>query len=144
MIEIARHITRIQPDQVHVLLPDRPPCEAWVQPSDKKGLQRAEKILGEVAPVIVPLFTPVELVTVNPGREDLKTNLLGIITRHPMQEEDLCQAEKGWSPDEVHQALQELQATQKAQVVVRYGKSFWSAAEAFYSKHAPGLENQGR
>ena len=39
--EIATILKSIQPDEVHILQPDRPPVETWVQPPDEEGLLRA-------------------------------------------------------------------------------------------------------
>jgi hypothetical protein len=66
--------------------------------------------------------------------DDLEPAILGIIARHPMQEEELCDALGRWSPDEVHRTLVILQDVQKAQVIERYGKRFWSAAGARFSQ----------
>jgi len=39
--DLAAVLREIGPDEVHVLLPDRPPAETWVQPTDEEGLLRA-------------------------------------------------------------------------------------------------------
>ena len=44
-------LEHIQPDEVHLSLPVRPPCEPWVEPSDEDGLRRAISVLGDVARV---------------------------------------------------------------------------------------------
>ena len=36
--ELAAAFDKIRPDQVHLLLPVRPPAESWVQPSDASGV----------------------------------------------------------------------------------------------------------
>ena len=36
--EIAATLQRIQPDEVHIIQPTRPPVETWVEPPDEEGL----------------------------------------------------------------------------------------------------------
>lgn len=127
--EIALAITEICPDQVHLLLPVRPPAEGWVQPADETGLQRAQTILGKVAPVLRPAVG--QAVTHN--TDDLESAILGIITRHPTREEELCAALGRWSLGEIQQALEKLQSVQKAKRVIWHNKRFWNAAGAYYA-----------
>ncbi len=127
--EIATALQDIHPDQVHLLLPVRPPAESWVQPADRTGLQRAKAILGEVALVVEPKIQQTDA----NNTDSLESAILGIITRHPMQEEELCPILGRWSQEEVQQALDRLQSTQKAKRVIRHGTQFWSAASAYYA-----------
>jgi wyosine [tRNA(Phe)-imidazoG37] synthetase (radical SAM superfamily) len=53
--DLAAAIEQIGPDEVHLVLPTRPPVEPWVKPSDEGGITRAQNILGRVAPVLHPL-----------------------------------------------------------------------------------------
>ena len=127
--EIAAVLSKINPDQVHLLLPVRPPAESWVQPADETGLQRAQAILGKVAHVLQPMIGQVA----TQSTDDLKSAILGIITRHPMQEEELCAALGRWAPGEVRHALKTLHTDEEAQMVIRHGKQFWSASGAKYA-----------
>lgn len=129
LLEISAALQRIRPDQVHLLLPLRPPAESWVQPADETGLQRAQLILGKVAHVLKPSVE--QAGTCN--KDTLESAILGIVKRHPMSEEDLCQALGSWSLDEIQQALQFLHGTQKTKPVTRHGKQFWSAVEAYFA-----------
>jgi len=127
--EIAAALVRIQPDEVHILLPDRPPAENWVQPPGEDGLLRARAILGNIARVIHPASGSFDL----SGAESLVDAVVGIITRHPMREEELVETLKHYSPTEVVITLSALEKSGKAQVVERYGTRFWSASSARYS-----------
>ena len=128
--EIAAALIDIQPHQIHLLLPVRPPAESWVQPSDESGLQRAQATLGAVAHTVTLALVQ----ETARSMDDLEPAILGIIARHPMQEEELCGVLGRWSLDEVHRTLDILQAVQKAQVIERYGKRFWSVAGARFSQ----------
>ena len=130
--EIAAALKNIQPDEVHILQPTRPPVETWVQPSDEEGLLRARAILGDIARVIHTASGSFDL----SGTESLVEAIVGIITRHPMRESELTETLKHWIPGEVAETLTELEKSCKAQVVERYGIRFWSASPAHYPDNA--------
>ncbi len=126
--EIASILERVQPDQVHLLLPTRPPAETWVEPADAEGLMRAQAILGQSAQVVAPAHGEISILP----EEDLKEALLGIITRHPLCEGELPALLGGARAVEALSALENLRERKQAQVVERYGLRFWSAAGANY------------
>jgi len=126
--EIAAALQEIHPDEVHILQPTRPPAETWVQPSDEEGSLRARAILGDIGRVIHPASGAFDL----SGTEALVDAVVGIITRHPMREDELIETLKHFSPGEVTVTLTELEKSGKAQVVERYGTRFWSASPAYY------------
>jgi len=126
--EIAAILKHIKPDEVHILQPDRPPVETWVQPSDEEGLLRARAILGDIARVVHPASGSFDL----SGTDSLVDAVVGIITRHPMREDELIETLKRFSPGDVSAMLTEMEKCGKAQVVERYGVRFWSASPAYY------------
>jgi wyosine [tRNA(Phe)-imidazoG37] synthetase (radical SAM superfamily) len=130
--EIAGHLERIRPDEIHINLPSRPPAESWVEPPDAEGLMRARAILGSRASVVVEPHGEFDL----GGYDDLTEALLAVLTRHPMAEEDLVATLKRWSRGDVERALAELRASGGAGIVTRYGKRFWSASAARYGETA--------
>jgi wyosine [tRNA(Phe)-imidazoG37] synthetase (radical SAM superfamily) len=132
--EIAAALKRIQPDEVHILQPTRPPVEAWVQPPDDEGLLRARAILGDIAHIVHPASGSFDL----SGDESLVDAVVGIITRHPMSENELINTLKHYSLEDVSLTLGELKASSRAQVVERYGTRFWSAAPAQYPDETRG------
>ena len=130
--EITAKLKRIQPDEIHIVQPTRPPAEPWVQPPDEEGLLRAQAILGAIARVIPPAGGTFDL----SGTKSLEEAIIGIITRHPMRQEELERTLNYWSPGQVSQVLAKLAASGRTQVVERYGVRFWSAAPAFYPDEA--------
>ena len=126
--EIATKLSLIQPDEVHILAPTRPPVEPWVEPTDEEGLLRARAILGNVARVIDPVAGIFDL----SGCENPVDAIIGIITRHPMRESELIEALTQWSPGDVVETLNLLEKGGKAQIVMRYGVRFWSALPSYY------------
>jgi wyosine [tRNA(Phe)-imidazoG37] synthetase (radical SAM superfamily) len=130
--EIVAVLERVQPDEVHINLPTRPPAETWVQPPDEEGLMRALAILGEFARVVHPAEGSFDL----SGFENVVGAIVSIITRHPMNEAELRRALEKWTPGQVDKALQELSSNGQAQVVERYGMRFWSASPAHYPQRS--------
>jgi wyosine [tRNA(Phe)-imidazoG37] synthetase (radical SAM superfamily) len=130
--DIAAILHQIGPDEVHINLPTRPPAETWVQPPDDKDLMRATALLGEAAHVVQPVEGTFDL----GSGEHLTDAIVGIITRHPLREEELRHALVKWSPGQVEETLAELAASGRAQVIKRCGVRFWSAAGSHYSDEA--------
>lgn len=126
--EMAIVLRRIDPDEVHLNLPIRPPAEVWVRPSDAEGLLRAQAILGDVARVIHPAQGTYDL----GGCHDVVEAIINIITRHPMRQDELEQALSYWTPGQVEAALTALQISGRAQMIERLGVCFWSAAASYY------------
>jgi len=127
--DLATVLERIQPDQVHLSLPVRPPAESWVRPADEEGLLRAQAILGDVARVLSPAQGEFDLRSC----EDVSEAILSIITRHPMREDDLFTSIQRWPDEDVRQILESLSESGKAQLVTRYGVRFWAASGTKYA-----------
>ena len=131
--DLARVLRRIEPDEVHINIPIRPPAEPWVEPPDEEGLQRASAILGDVAHVVSPVDGSFDL----SGCDDVVDAVIQVIQRHPMSEEELQKTLRQWSAADVSQALERLATDGRAQAVVRENKRFWCFAGGSYvQKHA--------
>jgi wyosine [tRNA(Phe)-imidazoG37] synthetase (radical SAM superfamily) len=143
--DIAAALDRMRPDAVTINLPTRPPAETWVEPPDEEALMRAVAILGDVAEIVHPAVGSFDL----SGADSLLEAVVGIITRHPMRQEELELALAQWAPGNVSTALAELEASGQAQVVERYGSRFWSAAGSRFPGEvqslaaAPGRKRAG-
>ncbi len=130
--DIAKALQRVEPDAIHISLPTRPPAETWVQIPPEESLLQARAILGHIAEVVHPAEGSFDL----SGYDNPIDAVVGIITRHPMRQEELERTLDRWSPGQVSQALAKLAASGRAQVVERYGVRFWSAAPARYPDEA--------
>lgn len=128
--EIAKILGTVKPEAIHINLPTRPPAEPWVQPADEDGLMRALSILGDVARVVHPAQGSFDL----SGYSNVVDAIVGIITRHPMHQDELERTLNRWSPEQVSESLEELKTSGRVQMVERYGVRFWSAASAHYPK----------
>ena len=137
LLEIAAILKRIQPDEVHINLPTRPPAETWVQLPDEAGFDRALTIFGDIARVVRPARRIFDL----SGYDSPSEALVDIITRHPMREDDLRLTLEKWTPGQVDEALAKLAASGRVQVVERYGKRFWTSGLGhFPEKKLTGIE----
>ena len=126
--DLSSVLNQIQPDAIHLNLPIRPPCELWLEPTDDDGLARAIRILGTVAKAVAPAQGKFRAT----GHENIVEAIVDVITRHPMEEDQLFQTLTHWTPQQVVDALSELRQSGKAQVVLSHGKRFWSGSAARY------------
>lgn len=132
LTDLARQVARLQPDKIHLLLPNRAPAETWVLPSDEAGLQRAKTILGQHAEIVAPTQAYFDL----GGHTDLLDAILDVIGRHPMSEQELINTlhhwASQWAAGDIAKALVDLANSGRAQVVERYDQHFWSSSPARY------------
>ena len=125
---IAKALRLIRPDEVHINAPTRPPAETWVAPPSEETLLLAEAILGDIAKVVHPAEGTFDL-----GDWDSAIDaILGIISRHPMRQEELEMALCRWAPEQIDLVLSELEASGLAQIVERVGSRFWSTAPSHF------------
>lgn len=126
--ELKKTLERIEPDQVHILLPDRPPAEPWVQPAGQEGLLRAEALLGQVAHIVHPFSNGIHASDYASPDEAI----VGIVTRHPMSLAQLIATLNAWTDDEVSDALARLEQAGAIRPVDRLGARFWAAATSVF------------
>jgi wyosine [tRNA(Phe)-imidazoG37] synthetase (radical SAM superfamily) len=128
---LADVIRGVAPDEVHVVIPDRPPAELWVAPPDDEGLMRAIAVLGPIAHVVHPYSNGIDVSDyAAPGDA-----ILGIVTRHPMSEDQLTHLLARWAPAAIAASLAELQAAGHINPVERLGTHFWIAAPSVFPVH---------
>jgi wyosine [tRNA(Phe)-imidazoG37] synthetase (radical SAM superfamily) len=132
LADIAAVLKRLHPDLVHINVPTRPPADAWVEPPDDEGLMRAAAILGRSAQIVVPGEADIDL----GGFDTVVDAIVGIVSRHPMREEELRRILRRWPPDDVRDAFAEVEASGRIQIVERLGARFWTAAGSHYSQDA--------
>ena len=124
--ELGGVLEQIEPDEIHINSPTRPPVETWVQPVDQRAFERAREILGKNVRVVASADGAYQL---NAG-ETLDEAIVGIITRHPISEEELIQTLEKYPQDVVKDTLDMMKESGRVQVVNRQGINFWSGAPA--------------
>jgi wyosine [tRNA(Phe)-imidazoG37] synthetase (radical SAM superfamily) len=135
LVDLAAALRRIEPDEIHISVPTRPPAETWVRAPEASVLERARSILGLEARVVLPAAGDFELDT----HATVADAVVEIVTRHPMSEGELVAAlSRHWTPDEVTRALRAVAADDRVQVVERQGQRFWTAGLYRYAgSHRP-------
>ncbi len=118
---IAAALRRIQPDQVHLNVPLRPPAERQVEPPDNLGMVRAMAILGEVATIVTPASGAVVLAPDTP----IADAIVEIIRRHPLRETELAEALQRYTPGRVTEMLVSLEASGQARRLVYRDQAYW-------------------
>ncbi len=121
-------LTRIEPDQVHIVLPDRPPAEPWVEPADPEGLLRAEAVLGSIAHIVHPFLLDVHA----NDYASLDEAIVSIVTRHPMSQAQLANTLDRWSPEQVAATIATLEQAGSIRPVDRLGVHFWAASGSVF------------
>jgi wyosine [tRNA(Phe)-imidazoG37] synthetase (radical SAM superfamily) len=128
--ELANHLKRVQPDEIHINLPSRPAVEPHVHAPDQATVLRAVAVLEAAAPVRVAQHVD--------GSFELDPSvavgdaIAAIVVRHPMSESELIHTLAHWSPDHVQGALMDLERSGQVQVIVRDGTCFWTSAAAHF------------
>lgn len=87
--ETAMFISEISPKTAYISVPTRPPAEPWVRPPDENKMNAAYQIFKEC-------IGEVELITGSEGTNftytgDIRTDILGIASVHPIRREGLIE-----------------------------------------------------
>jgi wyosine [tRNA(Phe)-imidazoG37] synthetase (radical SAM superfamily) len=125
--DLATALQRIGPDEVHLLLPVRPPADSWAEPATEDGLRRAAARLGGVARVV----GPAELTPAPHYETDVET-ILGILQRHPMTATELQRVVFPAAAGTLDATLERLAAEGRVKVVMRGDRRYWCHAEGRY------------
>lgn len=127
--ELAAVLESIGPDEVHLVLPERPPSAEWVRPTDEEGVMRATAVLGRRLRVVHPQHGRFDRASYPSTAEAI----VAVVTRHPMRESELIRMLGGETiAPEVRQALDRLQHEDRVQPIERQGQRFWGPAGARY------------
>ncbi len=134
LLDLARALRSIRPDQVHVNTPVRPPAEAWVKPPTSEGLMRAVSILGEVATVLTPAQGSIELARDMPPEDAV----VEIIRRHPIREQELFKTLACFGSERVKATLAALEEGERARRQSYRGQVFWEYAGGRFGRASKG------
>jgi len=120
--DLAAVVARIAPDEVHLVLPTRPPTEAWVHPASAEASALARSILGKAARVVMPderrggfgIDSPV----------DRAAALTAILKRHPMSLAEARSTLSRWGDGSPDQLIASLVSRGEAVEIERNGVAF--------------------
>ncbi len=130
LFAIRDTLLTIQPDQIHIMQPTRPPAETWVKPPDEEGLLRSKAILGEKALVVSEVDGYFDL----SDQGSLTEALVNITQRHPMREDQILTSLSAYSRDALKETLLALEESGAMQKIERHGVIFWTAKSGNYGK----------
>ncbi len=122
--DIAIVLEKVDPDEIHLSTPTRPPAEPWVECPSCERTKRAASILGQVAKVMPS--ANVEAVA-SIGGEPVDA-VLSIVARHPLKESEVESLLIRWLQGRVEETFNALSESGRIQIVERYGERFWCAA----------------
>jgi wyosine [tRNA(Phe)-imidazoG37] synthetase (radical SAM superfamily) len=131
--DLAAVLERVEPDEIHISTPTRPPAEPWVEPPGRGELERAYSAFGDIARVLQPVEVSVE--TEIDG--ELVDAILAVVSRHPLQEVEVVRSLGHWVPGRVLETLATLAQSGKIKIIERYGKRFWCAADTKFPDQEP-------
>lgn len=119
--KLTEAIEEISPDEVHLLVPTRPPAEQWVLPADDTALLNAASIMGRACRVLIPSEPAQDL-----GRFEGNLNeaLKAIIRRHPLREEALASLLDRYGRTEAERLLGAIMESGDLKVIERMGHRF--------------------
>jgi wyosine [tRNA(Phe)-imidazoG37] synthetase (radical SAM superfamily) len=123
--DITDVVKVIGPDELHIVLPTRPPSESWVHPADAAAILKAISILGEVVPVLHPDSGYGDF-ALGDGGDPLQA-AAAILARHPMSDGQLREALALKGVAEPEQAIRCLADSGKIVAIQRFGTVFWRA-----------------
>ena len=125
---IYQILKRIEPEEIHLNLPTRPPAETWIQPPDQSSLTRAITIFGQLARVLYEVQGAYGIA----GGEPEINSIVEIISRHPMTDKEIQLIFSNLVPSDLHSMLVDLEANNKIQHVERNGKLYWAAGDSYF------------
>lgn len=137
--KIAGVLERVEPDEIHISTPTRPPAEPWVELPSSEGLEYASSLFGSVAKVLQPVGVDVET-GIDGGIVDA---IQSIVSRHPLQESEVVRTLMRWVPGQALEILTTLADSGKIRIINRFGKSFWCAADTQFPDQTSGHQNRG-
>lgn len=121
--QIAERLAAVQPDQIHLSRPERPPAEPWVRPSTPERTLRAVEILGEVATILPPTMGDVCF-----SGSDLEEAVLEVIARHPLPESEVERNLRRLDPESVGAVMNALRRSRRLKVVYYHDIPFWTSS----------------
>ncbi len=129
---LRRAIDRIEPDRVWINTPVRPPAEGGVEVPTAETLALAREILGEVA---VP--DPAPRTALAAGTADPADQLLAVLRRHPMREDQLPDAFPSLDPSQLAALLSGLRDAGRLREMRRGGDVYLAPTEGTYVDPTP-------
>ena len=118
--QIKELLDLIKPDRVYVNVPIRPPAEDWVKIPAKDAIDLANEILGSYKDISNPESGDFNLYT-----ENFEDEFLAIISRHPLNLQQILKTFSNLPLEEINEKIKELESQGKIIKISYQGKKFW-------------------
>jgi len=120
--EIKNKIDLIKPDRIDINVPIRPPAESWVKVPDKQVISKLNEIFQDYNNITFPeqgVFLTYTL--------DFETELLSLIKRHPMRQEQILKSLSisGLNENTIRKLLFNLESERKIKRKLYNDDIFW-------------------
>jgi len=122
LLKIKEKIDLIKPDRIDINVPIRPPVEEWVKIPDKNIISLLNEIFGEYYDINFP-----EIGKFGFYSSDFEKEVLSIIERHPMRQEQILEtfSSNNFNKDEILLGLENLESKKKIKKILYGQKIFW-------------------
>ena len=122
LLKIKEKIDLIKPDRIDINVPIRPPMEKWVKIPDKNVISLLDDIFSKYYDINFPESGKFGLYSL-----DFDKELLSIIERHPMRQEQILEtfSSKNYSNDDIILRLNKLESKKSIIKTVYNDKIFW-------------------
>ena len=122
LLKIKEILDLIQPDRIDINVPIRPPTENWVKIPDKTVISLLNEVFYDYNNINFPEIGKFVFYS-----SDFEKEVLSIIQRHPMREDQIVEtfASANLSKDDIILKLKKLELEKKIKNWDYYGKSYW-------------------
>ncbi len=122
LLKIKEKIDLINPNRIDINVPIRPPVEKWVKIPDKETLSFLNKIFVDYKNINFPEEGKFSIYS-----SDLETELLSILERHPMRQDQIIKtfSSAKFTEDEIITQLEQLKSLKKIKDILYNNQIFW-------------------
>lgn len=122
LLKIKEKIDLIKPDRIDINVPIRPPMEKWVKVPDKNIISLLDDIFSTYYNINFPEIGKFGLYS-----SDFDKELLSIIERHPMRQEQILETffSKNFNKDDIILRLNKLESQKTIVKIIHDNKIFW-------------------
>jgi len=120
--KIKEKLNLINPDRIDINVPIRPPAEKWVEIPDKSVISRLNEIFIDFNNINFPEMGYFKLYS-----ENFQQELLSIIERHPMRQDQIIETfmSEKFPENDILKKLHELEEQHKISPIKYNNKTFW-------------------
>ncbi|GAH36472.1 unnamed protein product, partial [marine sediment metagenome] len=122
LLKIKEKIDLIKPDRIDINVPIRPPVEKWVEIPDRTIISLLNEVFEEYRDIAYP-----EMGVFGLYSEDFKKELLNILERHPMRQDQIIETFRSvnFTEDNILLKLNKLESDNYINKWLYHNKIFW-------------------